>query len=188
MTDQPLADFSVAILLANGFAEEEFAAVQRALLNAGASVTVVSLENGLANGWHDNGWGHYFPIDKALSTALAADFDALFVPSGSRHVERLSGQAHASRFVRGFMDGEKPLVLSGEAASLLVVSDRAEGRSMVEGPIDTEAAAEKGATLVDADTKVDNRLLTMRLLPVETATEMVLSHFETANGNVSEAA
>lgn len=188
MTEQPLADFTIAILLANGFAEEEFATTQRALLNAGAKVTVISLENGLANGWHENGWGHYFPVDKSLSTALAADFDALFVPGGSRHIERLSGQAHAARFVRGFVDGSKPMVLSGDAAKLLFVAERGTDRTVVAGSVDAEAAAAAGATLVETDSHIDEALLTVHGLPVDDTTAAVIGHFEASAEDVCQAA
>lgn len=187
MTDQPLAKLNVAILLANGFAEEEFAATQRQLLADGANVTVVSMENGLANGWHENGWGHYFPVDKALSTALAADFDALFVPAGGRHIERLSGQAHAARFLRGFVDGEKPMVLSGEAARLLIVAERADSRTVVGEYIDGEAAGEANLTLAEGDKHADGHLLTTANLTVPETVEAALEHFQAAE-EISEAA
>lgn len=187
MTDQPLAKLNIAILLANGFAEEEFAATQRQLLSEGANVTVVSMENGLANGWHENGWGHYFPVDKSLSTALAADFDALFVPAGSRHIERLSGQAHAARFLRGFVDGEKPMVLNGEAARLLMVAERSSGRTVVSDHIDATAAAEANLTLAEDSKHTDRNLVTTANLSVPEIVEATVEHFHTAE-EISEAA
>ncbi|MEM1398656.1 MAG: DJ-1/PfpI family protein [Pseudomonadota bacterium] len=188
MTDQTLDNVKIAILLANGFAEEEFAATQRRLLNAGAKVTVVSMENGLANGWHENGWGHYFPVDKGLSTALAADFDALFVPAGSRHIERLAGQPHAGRFTRGFVDGNKPMVLSGEAVNLLIVADRAKGRTVVGAGVEACAAEEAGLSLVDETTHTDVALMSMAGLATDDVAETVVSHVAANTEDVSEAA
>src|SRR3546814_15118488 len=86
LMDHPLAGKTVAILVANGFEELEMTEPQRALLGAGATLKLVSPEQGLVNGWHGKAWGHYFPIDTQISEALAADFDALLVPGGKRGI------------------------------------------------------------------------------------------------------
>src|SRR5690606_34600045 len=98
--DTPLAGKNVALLVANGFEELDMTEPQRALLGAGATVKIVSHEQGLVNGWYGEAWGHFFPVDVPLSQALAADFDALLIPGGFRGVERLAGNAHAKRLVR----------------------------------------------------------------------------------------
>jgi protease I len=73
--DQPLAGKTIAILVANGFEEIEMTEPQRALLKAGATVRLISPEQGLVNGWHGAAWGHYFPVDRGIAEVLGADFD-----------------------------------------------------------------------------------------------------------------
>src|SRR3546814_4592100 len=99
--DHPLAGKTVAILVANGFEELEMTEPQRALLGAGATLKLVSPEQGLVNGWHGKAWGHYFPIDTQISEALAADFDALLVPGGKRGIEKLAQNPHTKRLLKG---------------------------------------------------------------------------------------
>ena len=87
-----LSNFSgktIAIMVASGFDETKFIAIQRAMMNAGAKLRIVSRESGLTNAWNGTGWGMSYPADSTLSTALAIDYDALIVPSGNRHVESL---------------------------------------------------------------------------------------------------
>ena len=125
-----LAGLRIAIMIANGFEDRHFTEAQRALVNTGAIVTVISPENGVANSWHGKNWGHYFPTDKQLGEVLAADFNALIVPGGSRSITKLSNNAHARRIVTSFVDGAKPVVALGEGVSLLAGFDRVTGMNV----------------------------------------------------------
>ena len=117
-----LSNFSgktIAIMVASGFDETAFIAIQRAMMTAGGKLKVVSREAGLTNAWNGTGWGMSYPADATLSTTLAIDFDALIVPSGSRHIESLKTEAHAKRVLRAFLREDMPVLLQGEAISLL---------------------------------------------------------------------
>lgn len=158
--DQTLANKTIAVLAANGFDELNMTEPQRALLAAGATVRIVSPEQGLVNGWHESAWGHYFQVDIPLSTALAADFDAVIVPGGVRGVDKLAGMAHTTRFLRGFMDAAKPVVAIGQAVRLLAVVERAQGRSLAADGDLTETMTAAGATVVEEQIVTDANLLT----------------------------
>ncbi|MFL2845833.1 MAG: DJ-1/PfpI family protein [Candidatus Puniceispirillaceae bacterium] len=117
-----LSNFSgktIAIMVASGFDETAFIAIQRAMMAAGGKLKVVSREAGLTNAWNGTGWGMSYPADATLSTTLAIDFDALIVPSGSRHIESLKTEAHAKRVLRAFFRENMPVLLQGEATSLI---------------------------------------------------------------------
>jgi len=138
-----LNGLKIAIMVANGFEERHFTEAQRALVDTGAVVTVISPENGLANSWHGKNWGHYFPTDKQLGEVLAADFDALILPGGSRSILKLSGNAHARRIVTSFVDGAKPVVALGEAIGLLAGFDRVAGMQVTGCEGDKQAVEAK---------------------------------------------
>ncbi|MDB5364115.1 MAG: peptidase [Rhodospirillales bacterium] len=158
--EKPLAGKKVAILIANGFDEIVMTDAQRALLAAGATVKTISPENGLSNGWHGTGWGHYFPVDTGIAEALSADFDMLIVPDGTRGILKLAGTAHSKRIVRGFLDADKPVALKGAAVELLALSDRAQGRTVaVEGELAAKLS-EAGAKASGEAQTIDNVLLT----------------------------
>lgn len=157
---QGLSGKTVAILVANGFEELEMTEPQRALLAAGATLKLVSPEQGLVNGWHGRAWGHYFPVDIGLSTALAADFDALLVPGGARGVEKLGTSAHTKRFLKGFIDGGKPVALIGHAPVLLAGAERAKGRTVTAAPDVLDELTEAGAKISEEPVVTDANLLT----------------------------
>jgi putative intracellular protease/amidase len=189
LSEQSLAGKTIAILVANGFEEVMMTEPQRALLGAGAALKLVSPEQGLVNGWHGQAWGHYFPIDIALSGALAADFDALIVPGGLRSIEKLAASAHAKRFLRGFIDAGKPVAALGEAARLLIAADRAAGRTIAGEQGQAEALETAGARPSDEALAIDRTLLTSRPdAAVDLVKSSVLRMFSEQAGNIAAAA
>jgi hypothetical protein len=114
---------SVAIMVASGFDEETFIAIQRAMMSVNAKLRVISRDAGLTNAWNGSGWGMSYPVDGTLSTTLAVDYDALIVPTGERHVATLAGEAHAKRLLRAFTREDVPVLLLDDAASLLELVD-----------------------------------------------------------------
>ena len=131
-----LSNFSgktIAIMVASGFDESAFIAIQRAMMPAGGKLKVVSREAGLTNAWSGQGWGMSYPADATLSTTLAIDYDALIVPSGSRHIESLKTEAHAKRVLRAFLREDMPVLLQGEAISLIdLIEDDADRRKLAD--------------------------------------------------------
>jgi putative intracellular protease/amidase len=184
--DQPLASKTVAILVANGFEETEMTEPQRALLAAGAAVRLVSPEQGLVNGWHGQAWGHYFPVDIPLAAALAADFDALLLPGGRRSIEKLAGNPHTLRILRGFVDGGKPIAALGHAPLLLAAAERAAGRTLGGEPEILEPLAAAGAVTDSGAAVVDGKILTAP--SGGDVKQAVLNHFVTGLGVLADAA
>lgn len=187
--ESSLAGHKIALLVANGFEELEMTEPQRAFLAAGASLSIVSHEQGLVNGWHEKGWGHFFPVDVPLSSALAADFDALVVPGGGRGVERLIANPHARRFVKGFADGAKPMVLVGHGALLLAAAERANGRRLAASGEAADRLTAAGAT-VSADPQVtdDNILSTQAEGDPAALKQAAVAHVAEIVGRVDAAA
>lgn len=130
---KPLAGMKAAILVANGFNEHEMTVFQRGMMEAGAYPKIISVENGLANGWQGAGWGHYFAVDCQLADALAADFDILIIPGGQRSLDKLKLTAHTRRFIGGFIAAHKPIMVVGDAVNLLTQTGLVNGY-MVTGP------------------------------------------------------
>ena len=156
---KPLLGKKIAVLVANGFAERDLTHTQKRLSGTGANMRIVSMDHGLVNSWTSEGWGLHFASDQVLSQALAADFDILVVPGGQRSMEKLSLTAHTRRFLNGFVDTGKPVVLFNEAVSLLAYSGRAEGRK-VAGPIGfASAITDAGGDYTDDASVVSDNIL-----------------------------
>jgi protease I len=155
---KPLAGKTVAVLVASGFEEIEMTEPQKALLALGAAVKLVGPES-LANGWHGDAWGHYFPVDQQIGTMLSADYDMLLVPGGARSLIKLGQSAHTKRIVSAFIDDQKPVALIGHGAEVLVIAERAQGVTVSAAP-DARAALEAaGATLSDEAILVSGNVL-----------------------------
>lgn len=110
---------NVMFLVANGFVEKDLLSLQRAFIGAGAVVKLVSSEKNLVNGFNDGEWGLTFPVEQSISSALAADFDAVVIVGGEQSVSRLSQNAHTQRIVEAFIETEKPIIVLNEAAELV---------------------------------------------------------------------
>lgn len=157
---KPLLGVKVAILLANGFSEQDMTSAQKAMIEAGANVRIVSPENGLVNSWDGAGWGHHFAVDTPLSTALAADYAVLVVPGGQRSIEKLNLTGHTKRFVSSFIAASKPVVIMGDALHLLVLTDTIKGRT-VSGPEKMSDVVVQAGGLWETDSfHIDGNLIT----------------------------
>lgn len=142
---KPLSGQKIAILVANGFDEVDMTHTQRALAGLGATLKIISTENGLVNSWTGTSWGHHFPTDANVSSVLAADYDGLFVPGGSRSVSKLKDNAHCRRITRSFFDAGKPMMFLGCAVELLAASERASGCTVTGDAASQAALTEAGA-------------------------------------------
>lgn len=157
---KPLAGKKAAILLANGFNETEMTVFQRGMMEVGATPRIISVENGLANGWQGKTWGHYFAVDTQLADALAADFDILIIPGGQRSLDKLKLTAHARRFIGGFVAAYKPVLVMGDAINLLIATGLIKDM-MVTGPESLkDAVIAAGGTWSEGTPTIDGSVIT----------------------------
>ena len=157
-----LVGWTVAIIMASGFEETELTEPQRALLKAGATVKTVSPDQGLANGWHGKGWGHFFPIDLQIGDVLGADYDALVLPGGERSVGKLTLNPHTKRIVGHFLDAGKPIAAIDQGVSLLAQARQIGGRGIAAPESVREAVEAAGGQLREEAVALDGALLTAR--------------------------
>jgi protease I len=172
-----LAGLNIAILIANGFTENEFADIQRALIKAGAKSKTIAPEKGMANGWLENGWGHYFPVDQQLGDTLASDFDALIMVGGSRAIAKLAQNPHTARIVGHFFAANKPFAALNEAVGLLTQPGKLEGRTIAADQTDPAIGA-SGAKMCSDPMAVDGNLLTIQSHDVNEEIAAIMAHFE----------
>ncbi len=158
--EKPLAGKTVAMLVANGFAEAEMTETQKALVAAGATPKIVSPEVGLVNGWHEGTWGHNFYVEVKPGNVLPSQYDALLVPGGERSVTALAENAHARRIIKGMVDMDKPVGVLSDAVELLARAEAVAGRR-VTGSESVRASVESaGGMWSDEPVTTDGRLIT----------------------------
>jgi len=150
----------IAILVSNGFNQQDMTDTQKLLNSMGVSLKIISPDQGLVNGWEGAGWGHHFAVDQQLSTALGADFDILVVPGGQRSMDKLKTTAHTRRFVNSFVSAGKPVVLFNEAIDLLVYAEQISGRTVSGPEAMKDAVVQAGAVWAEQSPVIDGSLYT----------------------------
>lgn len=153
---------SVAILAADGFEQSELFEPKKALEDAGAEVTIVSLEPGKIKGWDEKDWGKSIGVDLTLDEADASSFDALQLPGGVMNPDTLRNDARAVAFVRSFFDAGKPIGAICHAPWTLIEAQVVEGCRLTSYPSLRTDLENAGALWVDEEVVNDNGLVTSR--------------------------
>jgi protease I len=177
-----LADKNIAILAANGFDEKHITAIQRALTKAKVPHKLIAPEQGLVNGWQDNGWGHYFTVDTPINKALGSDFDALILVGGERGVTKLKTNLHTRRIVNHFIEAQKPVAAIGAGVSLLALSPKSAGLE-VAAPAEFHAElAAANMTVASEEQAADGTVLTSTGTNIDAWVEAALALFQETAG------
>ncbi len=150
----------IAILVANGFEEDHMTGIHKSLVDTGAEIKITSPEKGVVNSWHDKSWGHFFPANGHLPQCMSHHYDAVVIPGGERHVARLIGDPQTGRFMRGFMEDEKPVALYDDAAKILAELDLIENFKVTTSEAVAEDVKAKGAVVVENNVVVEGMLVT----------------------------
>lgn len=179
-----LDGLKIAFLAADGVEEVELAKPLAAVREAGATGQVVSLEKGEIQGYNHHEKGKSFPVDRVVADVSARDFDGLVLPGGVSNPDLLRTNADAVRFVREFMEADKPVAAICHGSSVLVAADAVKGRTLTSSASLQTDIRNAGGTWVDKAVNVDQKLVTSRKpddLPV--FNQKVVEVFASAAGN-----
>jgi len=189
LSNTALQGEKIAVLVANGFCEQDLTVAQRVLQGCGAHICVISMDHGLVNSWNGKNWGLNFAADHMLNEALAADFSMVLVPGGRRSVDKLKLTAHTRRFINGFLNSRKSLALLGEAVELLIHIEKMDGRT-VSAPESLERDVVLADGVYSSDLySIDKNLMTGHPVDqnIEEFVQAMAAHFA-LNVNVDQAA
>jgi protease I len=159
---EKLAGKKVAILAADGFEEVELTKPRKALDDAGAKTSVVSIKSGKIQGMNHADKGATVDVDVTLADAKPQEFDALLIPGGLMNPDTLRSTDEALEFVRHFFRQGKPVAAICHAAWVLIDAEVVSGRTITSWPAIRTDVRNAGATWVDQDVVVDNGLVTSR--------------------------
>lgn len=157
-----LAGKKVAILAADGFEEVELTKPRKALEEAGAKTSVVSIKSGKIQGMNHADKGESVAVDVTLEEAKPQEFDALLIPGGLMNPDTLRSTDEALEFVRHFFRQGKPVAAICHAAWVLIDAEVVSGRTITCWPAIKTDVRNAGAIWVDQDVVVDNGLVTSR--------------------------
>ena len=161
MADQ-LKGKKVAFLFTEGAEQVEVTEPLKAIKKAGADTEIVSLEKGEVEMWKHFDKGDKITADKAVSDVDASDYDALVLPGGVANPDLLRVDEDAVKFVRAFVEQDKPVGAICHGPWMLVESGIAKGRKVTSWPSIQTDLENAGADWVDEEVVVDNGLVTSR--------------------------
>ena len=152
----------VAFLATDGVEQVEFTAPWNALRQAGAEVQLLSDKTGEIQAVNHQEKGDKFQVDGPIAGASARDFDALVLPGGVAHPDKLRTNKDAVQFVREFMEADKPVAAICHGPWLLVEADAVRGRTITSWPSLQTDVKNAGGAWVDKQVQLDQKLLTSR--------------------------
>jgi protease I len=161
---QELQGKKVAFLAADGYEESELKKPWRALEEAGAELTLVSLQEGEVTALNEQELkpGATHPVDKVVGEARAEDYDALVLPGGVGNPDKLRADPDAVEFVRAFFEAGKPVGAICHGPWTIVEADVVRGRTLTSYPSIKTDIRNAGGTWVDEEVHVDQGLVTSR--------------------------
>jgi protease I len=157
-----LKGLKVAILIEKGFEQVEMTEPSKALITAGAEVSIVSPQKSHVRGWERTDWGDEFPVDKHLDEAMPDEYDALLLPGGVMNPDKLRMQPNAVAFAKAFFDADKPVAVICHGPWMLIEAGVAKGRKIASWPSLETDLKNAGAEWIDQEVVVDGKVVSSR--------------------------
>src|SRR5580704_13415853 len=158
-----LTDFRVAVLATDGFEETELTEPVKALRDAGAEVTILSLKPGQIQGVrHDLDKTVKVKVDREIRNARVEDFDAVHLPGGTVNADSMRMVPEVQAFLRAMQEAGKPLTAICHAPWELVSAGLVPGRTLTSYHTIQDDIRNAGATWVDREVVEDANWVTSR--------------------------
>ena len=157
-----LDGIKVAILVENMFEQVEMTEPRKALDKAGAQTVLVSPQPEHVQAVNHDEKGERFKVDLPLDKANPEKFDALLLPGGVANPDRLRINEKAMRFVRSFVDTDKPIAAICHAPWELVEVDAVRGKRVTSWPSLRTDIRNAGGLWVDEVNVTDENITTSR--------------------------
>ena len=152
----------ILMIATDGFEQSELMEPRSILEEAGAEVTIASLDEGSIMGWDKGNWGKSVSVDLTVDEVASGDFDALVLPGGQINPDILRLNDRVIEIVREFDAANKPVAAICHAPWLLIEAGIVEGRTATSWPSVRTDLANAGARVVDQEVAVDGHLITSR--------------------------
>ena len=153
----------IAVLATDGVEEVELTEPVKALKQAGANVTIVSLKPGQFQAMkQDVNPSSKIDVDQTVAEARAEQFDGLVLPGGTTNPDKLRMDEQAVAFVKGFVDAEKPIAAICHGPWTLINAGGVAGHKMTSWPSLQTDLRNAGAAWVNETCVRDGRLVTSR--------------------------
>lgn len=157
-----LEGLRVAIVVTDGFEQDELVKPKGALDEAGAKTEILSPKPKKVKGWKYTDWGEEFPVDRELKSANPDEYDALLLPGGQMNPDSLRMDEQAVAFVRKFVETGKPIAAICHGPLTLIEAGGVSERRLTSFPSIKTDLRNAGAEWVDQEVVSDQGLVTSR--------------------------
>jgi protease I len=158
-----LTGTKIAFLVANeGIEQVELTEPWKAVVDAGAEAELIAPKAGKAQAFDHLDKADTFPVNRTTNEVNPAEYDAVVLPGGGANGDQLRTDEPAVRFVREFMEAEKPVAAICHALWTVVEADAVRGRTLTSWPSLQTDIRNAGGNWVDEEVHVDGRLVTSR--------------------------
>jgi protease I len=154
-----ISDARILMIATDGFEDSELMEPRRLLLEAGAKLTLASLDTDEIEG--DKGEAKIKP-DLTIDQVSAGDYDALVLPGGTKNPDKLRMNERVVATVREFAQSGKPVAAICHGPWLLVEADVVRGRKVTSWPSVRTDLRNAGAEVVDEEAVTDANIVTSR--------------------------
>ena len=161
-TNYNLTGKKVAILVADGFEQDELLKPREALEDAGALTEVVSPCEKKVKGRKHSKSGRSVKVDVPLDEAQPEEYDGLLLPGGVENPDTLRMNEAAVRFVKAFFEAHKPVAAICHGPWLLVEADAVRGRRVTSYKSIKTDVKNAGGEWLDQEVVADEGIVTSR--------------------------
>ncbi|MCE5266362.1 MAG: type 1 glutamine amidotransferase [Planctomycetaceae bacterium] len=125
-----LSNLRVAILATDGFEEVELTEPLKALVEAGAEVTTISLKPGEIQGVEHMTKTIKVPVDRTIDEIDPEQFDAVHLPGGALNADAMRVVPDVQLFLQEMEEAGKPIAAICHAPWLLISAGLVQGRKL----------------------------------------------------------
>jgi protease I len=162
MKKSTLAGKKIAVLLADGFEEEEMTKPREALLKAGADIFLITPKGKKVRSWQHDKWGKYFKVNKNIKHVNPKDFDGLLLPGGVMNPDKLRTDQDIIKFITYFMKNKKPTAAICHGPWTLIETKTVKGMTLTSYHSIKTDLINAGAKWVNKKVVKDKNLVTSR--------------------------
>jgi protease I len=134
----------------------------KAVGDSGAETELLSIKEGEIQGFDHLDKADRFPVDRLVSDADVAAYDALVLPGGVANPDFLRMDEEAVQFVKAFVDEGKPVAVICHGPWTLVEADVVRDRKLTSWPSLRTDIRNAGGNWVDEEVVVDGGLVSSR--------------------------
>ena len=157
-----LSDFRAAVLATDGFEEVELTEPVKALRDAGAQVTIVSLKAGEIQGFKHDTKSRTVKVDRTIDDVRPDEFDGVELPGGALNADALRMVPRVQEFLQAMNEAGKPFAVICHAPWELVSAGLVSGRTLTSYHTIQDDIRHAGGKWVDQEVVQDENWVSSR--------------------------